>query len=274
MELTFTYGQAYLGSSHLTETLNSPFESLYERDIINGWSLKELEESITDTILNWNFVLGTLEGWVDANSFNLPSTWRHSSVPESTLDSDWYFSVGKINGSCLAIWQGIAEMGAGGGGAVLGVFFAPGTLGTSLAVEPGAGALIVHGGAVSSVGAGNLCREIYTLITGGTGGPYKKSSEGKENLSDSIDDKALKQIKKKWGNKGVEAFKKAADKGMVAARGQNGVKVLKGGGIKIGGKNYTHEIKVLNKEYGDYRIFGYVDETGEFVFDQFQKGLH
>ena len=98
--------------------------------------------------------------------------------------------------------------------------------------------------------------------------------EGMGKLSDSIGDKALKEIQKKWGKKGVEVFRKAADKGIVGATGQNGIKVLKGGGIKIGGKNYTHEIKVLNKEYGDYRIFGYIDDAGEFIFDQFRKGLH
>ncbi len=42
----------------------------------------------------------------------------------------------------------------------------------------------------------------------------------------------------------------------------------------MGGRNYTHEIKVLNNEYGDYRIFGYIDGAGEFIFDQFRKGLH
>ena len=37
--------------------------------------------------------------------------------------------------------------------------------------------------------------------------------EGMGKLSDSIGDKALKEIQKKWGKKGVEAFRKAADKG-------------------------------------------------------------
>ncbi|NKI24887.1 hypothetical protein HFN20_27455, partial [Paenibacillus dendritiformis] len=99
-------------------------------------------------------------------------------------------------------------------------------------------------------------------------------TKGAGNLSESISSTALKQINKKWGKKGIEAFKKAANKGIVGAQGQNGIKVLKGEGIKIGGKTYTHEIKVLNKEYGDYRVFGYIDEAGKLVFDQFRKGLH
>ncbi|MFL1676359.1 contractile injection system protein, VgrG/Pvc8 family [Paenibacillus thiaminolyticus] len=105
-----------------------------------------------------------------------------------------------------------------------------------------------------------------------TGGA--SSGKGTGNLSESISSTALKQINKKWGKKGIEAFKKAANKGIVGAQGQNGIKVLKGEGVKIGGKTYTHEIKVLNKEYGDYRVFGYIDEAGKLVFDQFRKGLH
>ncbi|WDQ32656.1 RHS repeat-associated core domain-containing protein [Paenibacillus marchantiae] len=101
-----------------------------------------------------------------------------------------------------------------------------------------------------------------------------QSSQGAAKLSDSISSKAFKQIFKKWGKQGVDAFVKAANKGLVGSQGQNGIKLLKGDGLSIGGKTYTHEIKVLNKDYGDYRIFGYLDEAGKFIFDQFKKGLH
>lgn len=92
---------------------------------------------------------------------------------------------------------------------------------------------------------------------------YVKSSE--------ISEKAIKSIKKKWGQKGVDAFEKAMNKGMVGAEGQNGIKPLKGKPYK--GK-YTHEIKVKNKEYGDFRIYGYKDSSGKMIFECFDKGLH
>lgn len=75
-----------------------------------------------------------------------------------------------------------------------------------------------------------------------------------------ISEKVLKSIKKRWGQKGVDAFKKAMNKGMVGPEGQSGIKQLKGKPIK--GK-YTHEIKVKNREYGDYRIYGYKDSDGK-----------
>ncbi|MHB9941512.1 hypothetical protein CF065_07755 [Clostridium sporogenes] len=132
------------------------------------------------------------------------------------------------------------------------------------------------GNGISVFPTGKSFRKVAKI--GGDGTKKSKNlykfAKGTTNISSSIGNKALKQINKKWGKKGVEAFEKAANKGIVGAKGQNGIKVLKGGGIKIGGKTYTHEIKVLNKEYGDYRIFGYIDEAGKFIFDQFSKGLH
>lgn len=92
---------------------------------------------------------------------------------------------------------------------------------------------------------------------------YMKSSE--------ISEKAIKDVKKKWGQKGADAFEKAMNKGIVGPDGQSGIKPLKGKPYK--GK-YTHEIKVKNKEYGDYRIYGYKDSDGKMIFECFDKGLH
>lgn len=85
-------------------------------------------------------------------------------------------------------------------------------------------------------------------------------------------DKALKQIMKKWGKKGVEVFEKAANKGSVGPKGESGIKKINP--ISKNGKTYTHEIKVSTKEQGDYRVFGYKDEKGNLIFDYFDKGLH
>ncbi|WP_274483526.1 contractile injection system protein, VgrG/Pvc8 family [Paenibacillus polymyxa] len=100
------------------------------------------------------------------------------------------------------------------------------------------------------------------------------STSNPANSKASIGEKALKDVSKKWGQKGVDAFNKAANKGIVRAKKENGIKILKGKGIKIGSKTYTHEIKVTNTEYGDYRIYGYKGENGEMIFDLFGKGRH
>ena len=91
-------------------------------------------------------------------------------------------------------------------------------------------------------------------------------ASGTNTHTSVISEKASKNIKKKWGQKGIEAFKKAKNKGMVGPQGQSGIKPLKGNPLK--GK-YTHEIKVKNKEYGDYRIYGYQDDDGTMIFDYF-----
>ncbi|MGY5215630.1 hypothetical protein [Clostridium butyricum] len=116
------------------------------------------------------------------------------------------------------------------------------------------GEVLSEGEIVAGSGVGNLK---------GTKTSYVKSSE--------ISEKAIKSIKKKWGQKGVDAFEKAMNKGIVGAEGQNGIKPLKGKPYK--GK-YTHEIKVKNKEYGDFRIYGYKDSSGKMIFECFDKGLH
>ncbi len=64
-------------------------------------------------------------------------------------------------------------------------------------------------------------------------------------------------------------------KGVVGPKNERGIKILSGNGVKIGSKVYTHEIKVLNKQFSDYRVFGNFDvKTGQFIFDLFDKGKH
>lgn len=86
----------------------------------------------------------------------------------------------------------------------------------------------------------------------------------------SLKQSAVKQINKKWGDKGVKAFEKSMNKGFVGEKGANGIKTLKGNPYK--GK-YKFEIKVKNKEYANYRVYGYED-NGKIVFDLFGKALH
>ncbi len=128
---------------------------------------------------------------------------------------------------------------------------------------------------------GEAAGEIGTLfLTDGAGEGAKTEivTNAADNIvtrglvkSSEISEKAINTVKKKWGQKGVDAFEKAMNKGIVGPEGQSGIKLLKGKPYK--GK-YTHEIKVKNKEYGDYRIYGYQDSDGKLVFDYFDKGLH
>ncbi|KIL07018.1 hypothetical protein SR42_12470 [Clostridium botulinum] len=116
--------------------------------------------------------------------------------------------------------------------------------------------LNISGLAVAADGVINAERSLTSLANDTMSLIYSKSSNGGSGKSGSnetshvqsseISEKAIKSIKKKWGQKGVDAFEKAMNKGIVGAEGQNGIKSLKGKPYK--GK-YTHEIKVKNKEY-------------------------
>lgn len=114
---------------------------------------------------------------------------------------------------------------------------------------------------------------------------FAKTSKGKKAVeaamkafkySDGISSKVIKQINKKFkgveGKKVLQLFKDAADKGLVGAKDQAGIKKISTSS-KIG-KQYTHEIKIISKQYGDYRIFGYKTKSGEWIFDLFREGLH
>jgi len=277
-----------------TRGFNLPSESL-----LNNIDLEEIIESFSDRVLdtlglerddfskeNYNSLMAGIIYAVDQNIMFGAVSFVTGARED---DDNYFFMLGKTSCDifCIGLFvksgatlsaSAASSFTLGGGLAALGL--ATSETGLGFIVGEGGAATLATAGTIELLGATTLNfmatrssdilikdRQKFAKIE-------RKVVEGMENLSDSIGDKVLKQIKKKWGEKGVEAFKKAADKGIVGAKNQNGIKVLKGGGIKIGGQNYTHEIKVLNKEYGDYRIFGYLDDAGKFVFDQFKKGLH
>ncbi|WP_418703427.1 hypothetical protein [Anaerotignum faecicola] len=114
---------------------------------------------------------------------------------------------------------------------------------------------------------------------------FAKTSKGKKAImaamktyrySDGITSKAVKAINKTF--KGSEAkkvlklFEDAANKGLVGKTGTAGIKQITP--TKKIGLKYTHEIKIKNSQYSDYRIFGYKTDSGEWVFDLFREGLH
>ncbi|KZZ84856.1 RHS repeat domain-containing protein [Bacillus sp. SJS] len=85
-----------------------------------------------------------------------------------------------------------------------------------------------------------------------------------------MSDKACKDITKKIGKKGLKAFDKAMDKGIVSAKGESGIKKL-GKGAKIKGKIYKVEIKVYG-EFSNYRVYGNWDsELHCYYFTKFDK---
>lgn len=88
-----------------------------------------------------------------------------------------------------------------------------------------------------------------------------------------IKDKALKDLTKKFGNKGVNGFTRVINKGIFDPNGQNGIKRL-AYNTKIGGKVYEFEVKVFG-ETSNYRLCGNFDKnTGNFIWDTFGKALH
>ena len=84
-----------------------------------------------------------------------------------------------------------------------------------------------------------------------------------------ITDNAAKSVTKKFGKQGFKAFEKAMNKGMVGPKGQSGIKALKN--MPNG---YGYEVKLFNKQYANYRLYGNKNEVGEIVFDYFGKALH
>lgn len=84
----------------------------------------------------------------------------------------------------------------------------------------------------------------------------------------------FKYITDKFGKNAAHKFVVAMKKGVVGPKGQEGIKQLS----KVEKKNgviYTHEIKVLDNELGDYRIYGRFDkDRGQYIFDWFGKGKH
>ena len=108
---------------------------------------------------------------------------------------------------------------------------------------------------------------------------FAKTSKGKKAIkaamttykfSDGIGSKAAKVIGKKWkgkeAKKVLEAFKTAADKGFVSPKYEEGIVAI-GNAYKNLDKKYTHKIKLLGK-YGDYRLLGYKDEAGKWIWDK------
>ncbi|MGG3301400.1 wall-associated protein, partial [Brevibacillus formosus] len=83
-----------------------------------------------------------------------------------------------------------------------------------------------------------------------------------------------KYITDKFGKNAAQKFVDAMENGVVGPKGQEGIKQLS----KVEKKNgviYTHEIKVLDNELGDYRIYGRFDkDRGQYIFDWFGKGKH
>ena len=113
---------------------------------------------------------------------------------------------------------------------------------------------------------------------------FAKTSDGSKAISsamktfqysEGIADKAVKEINKKFkgteGKKVLQLFEDAADKGMVGSTGQSGIKKINPSSVI--GKEYTHEIKIKSSQYGDYRIYGFQEDSGEWVFDLFRRGL-
>lgn len=82
----------------------------------------------------------------------------------------------------------------------------------------------------------------------------------------------MNEVGSRFGQKGRTAFGDALAKGLVRSQNEAGIKLLKPG-TRIGGKSYQYELKVFG-EYSDWRIYGNINDKGQYIFDLFGKGLH
>lgn len=110
---------------------------------------------------------------------------------------------------------------------------------------------------------------------------FAKTEKGKKailsamkgyRMSAGITPSVIKEIKKAYkGHEGtalVNRFTAAADRGLVGATNQEGVKKLTGRLPQSHLKKYTHEIKIKGP-FAKCRIYGYKKPNGEWVFDYF-----
>ncbi|URZ06760.1 molecular chaperone Hsp60 [Clostridium felsineum] len=239
-----------------------------------------------DTISNMEkvigyFGLGAMVSISDNLALNIPNLTglyndkrlRYNLENENRYGVLAAYQYGKTFGDIEGLAQGTVElfgglsiMGFGGLGA--GAL----TVATDGAAAPAVPLVESAGIALAGHGIGVFGSSLYNMGSDfSKGNFYFSEMKGSYNKPSEIAPKAIKDVKKKWGQKGIEAFEKAKDKGIVGAQGQNGIKKLKGKPLK--GK-YTYEIKVKNKEYGDFRIYGYESSNGDIVFDLFDKALH
>jgi hypothetical protein len=116
----------------------------------------------------------------------------------------------------------------------------------------------------------SLADDPVFMAAGFIGGP------GEVKIMYSISEEAVKGVMKQWGKttgkKALNAFTKSAEKGFVSKQGSNGIKNISG--FKKGGKFYDLELKVKNAQFDNFRIYGYQDKTGKFIFDYFGDALH
>ncbi|WP_195464691.1 RHS repeat-associated core domain-containing protein, partial [Faecalispora jeddahensis] len=81
----------------------------------------------------------------------------------------------------------------------------------------------------------------------------------------------MNQVGNRFGQKGRTAFGNALAKGIVGKEG-SGIKRL-APGTKVAGKAYQYELKV-KADYGDWRIYGNMNDKGQIIFELFEKALH
>ncbi|QOS80849.1 hypothetical protein JNUCC31_08240 [Paenibacillus sp. JNUCC31] len=98
---------------------------------------------------------------------------------------------------------------------------------------------------------------------------------GEAKIAYTITKEATEAVLKQWGKttgkKAEEAFSKSASKGYVNEFGANGVKNINP--FIKNGNSYSLEIKVKNKQFESYRIYGRKTEDGNIIFDLFGPHL-
>ena len=82
-----------------------------------------------------------------------------------------------------------------------------------------------------------------------------------------IHPEAYEKAVKKIGEDGVQRFQKALGNGIVRSENQQGIKTLVN-------SDYKYELKVMSKQYKNWRFYGNMNDEGKIIFDQFGKAYH
>ena len=113
--------------------------------------------------------------------------------------------------------------------------------------------------------------QALNAVTGSVGGIHK----GVSNIQNYIKHGTYNNMRNTIGEKGTNLFINAMNKGLVGATNQSGIKMLSGQGVKIGNTYYQYEVKLLDKNFANYRLYGNFDkDLGTIVFTTFGKALH
>lgn len=237
--------------------------------------LSQLPESFTDIVM----FCGGFSDRVLTNIFP-GSNFMNEPYQETLLIP---YTKGAIAGDIVSMVAGVLMSIVGGSMVVtggLGVVAGTAVVATGVGAVPGVAidgasvGLIIEGVAVAVVGveltlsaSKNIVNDLQKLqeAKNSVDSEIENGSDTKLPENRRIDKKVLKDLKQMGLDK---KFQNANEKGLAPRReGTSGIiKLSENEIISKGGKTYTYKLKVPTAG-GHTRVYGYIDDSGELVFD-------